>query len=304
MTQRLGHMHSDSVIEAVKVYRSGRRHTRNVKDLLKVIIIVSTYCALGFLMLHRISIFEKLCIAVAMSFILAGFLNLAHECLHQNFFLNKQINYFVGAIAAGVLLVNYTAYTDKHLKHHQHLGTGKDTESSVEFDSIFSYLSTMTGYSFLASQIRLNIEIIFFKVPIYIRSRKRFSLSRREALCIFLWIIAISMVLVLFPKNTLLLYFAPLFLAYFWLMFIGLPEHYGCRVVEPRYLTARTITSNRIVRYFMWNANFHAEHHRYPAAPSALLEKIASEEKGQAVYRERSYARWHLNLIRSLLRHE
>lgn len=304
MTSRLGGMHSDLVTDAVKKHRSGRPHASNIKFPLKIFIIISIYCALGFLMLQRLSLFEKLCTVVMMGFILAGFINLAHECLHQNIFPSKLANYFVGSIAAGALLINYTAYTDKHLKHHQHLGTSNDTESSVEFNSIYSYFLTLSGYSFLISQVRLGIEIIFFKLPAYMRGRKRMSLARREAWCITLWIVVTLVLLSLFPKNTLSLYLAPLALAYFWIIFIGLPEHYGCSTTVPRYLSARTITSNWVVRYFMWNANFHAEHHRYPAAPSSLLETIALEEMGQAVYRERSYARWHLNLIRSLMRHK
>lgn len=304
MTSRLGGMHSDLVTDAIKKYRSGRSHASNIKFPLKILIILSIYCALGVLMPQDLSLLEKPCIVMAMGFILAGFLNLAHECLHQNIFKSKHTNYLIGSIAAGILLINYTAYTDKHLKHHQHLGTSNDTESSGEFNSVSSYFFTLSGCSFLISQIRLGVEIIFFKFPAYMRGRKRMSLARREAWGITLWIVVVLVLLTLFPKNTLSLYLAPLAVAYFWIIFIGLPEHYGCSATVPRYLCARTITSNWVVRYFMWNANFHAEHHRYPAAPSSLLETIALEEMGQAVYRERSYARWHLNLIRSLMRHK
>ena len=71
--------------------------------------------------------------------------------------------------------------------------------------------------------------------------------------------------------RTMLFYWiAPCIVGYGPINYFRNAEHADC---ELRHITfnplhnTRTVESNRIVRWFLWETNFHAEHHAYPMVP-------------------------------------
>ncbi|ABI90591.1 fatty acid desaturase family protein [Burkholderia ambifaria AMMD] len=291
---------SDPVLLEIDAYRSQRRGRRDAVAIAKVIGATAMFGLLAWLACRAGNAIARVVLVVAAGFVLSGFLNLAHECLHRSFVGGNAVNAIVGNLAANVLFVNYTAYTDKHLKHHRCLATDGDTESVARFDTLYAYAAAMTGVGFLVANLRLNACLIGGDAPSYLATTRRKSRARREALCIAAWLLVIVAATGAWPSALVTAYIGPVFFAYFWLMFFGLPEHYGCEPVQPRYLASRTTMSNGIVRFFMWNANFHTEHHRYPGAPAPLLAKIA-ERPDAGMHRESSYLKWHWRVCRELL---
>ena len=71
------------------------------------------------------------------------------------------------------------------------------------------------------------------------------------------------------------LHFVPGFWALLWAwpaahVFMGLfvmPEHTGLGHDGTQLVRTRTVRSNALVRWWMWNMSFHAEHHEHPAVP-------------------------------------
>ena len=60
--------------------------------------------------------------------------------------------------------------------------------------------------------------------------------------------------------------------------------------------------SNPVVRFFQWNANFHACHHRAPGVPSVWLGVFHRESGNEeAELNENSYLAFHLDLVTNLL---
>lgn len=290
----------DPVLIEIAAYRSQRRGIRDAFAFAKVICVTVTFGLMAWFACRSDNTASRLVTVVAAGFVLSGFLNLAHECLHRSLVSARSINSIIGNLAANVLLVNYTAYTDKHLKHHRCLATDEDTESAVQFESLRQYMWAMSGVGFLASNLRLNAHLIFGRIPSYLEKTQRRAQARGEALRIAAWFLMIVAVTGVWPLALLTIYIGPLVIAYFWLMFFGLPEHYGCEPVQPRYLASRTTTSNCFVRFFMWNANFHTEHHRYPSAPALLLARIGARPN-VGMHRESSYLKWHWHVCRELL---
>ncbi len=290
----------DPVLTEIAAYRSQRRGIRDACAVLKLVLVTFAFGLLAWFACRSSSAVVRIVMMIAAGFVLSGFLNLAHECLHRSFVSGRGMNTIVGNLAANVLFVNYTAYTDKHLKHHRCLATDEDTESAARFQSLRRYMWTMSGVGFLVSNLLLNAYLILGRMPSYLAKAQRRTQARGEALRIAAWFLTIVTATGIWPPVLLTIYIGPLIIGYFWLMFFGLPEHYGCEPVRPRYLASRTTTSNRFVRFFMWNANFHTEHHRYPSAPAPLLARIGARPS-VGMHRESSYLRWHWHVCRKLL---
>ncbi|WP_321864380.1 fatty acid desaturase family protein [Burkholderia cenocepacia] len=291
---------SDPVMLEIDAYRSQHRGRRDAAAVAKVIGATTVFGVLAWLACRSGHTIVRVALMGAAGFVLSGFLNLAHECLHRSLVRAKAVNAIIGNLAANVLFVNYTAYTDKHLKHHRCVATDEDTESAARFDTLRAYTGAMTGIGFLVANLRLNARLIGGDAPPYLATTRRKSRARREGQCIAAWLLVVVAVAAAWPLALFTAYIGPVFFAYFWLMFFGLPEHYGCEPVQPRYLASRTTTSNAIVRFFMWNANFHTEHHRYPGAPAPLLAQIAARAD-VGMHRESSYLKWHWRVCRELL---
>ena len=60
-------------------------------------------------------------------------------------------------------------------------------------------------------------------------------------------------------------------------LFLGLwlsAEHTGLSYEGTIINRTRTVKSNAIVRFFLWNTNYHAEHHAWPFIPWYKLPKV------------------------------
>ena len=290
----------DPVLLEIDAYRAQRRGLRDAVAIAKVVGAIGVVVLLAWLACRSGNAIGRIVLMLAEGFVLSGFLNLAHECLHRSLVSAKVVNAIIGNLAANVLFVNYTAYTDKHLKHHRCVATEEDTESASRFETLRAYVSAMTGVGFLVSNLRLNVHLIAGGAPPYLATVRRKVRARNEARCIAAWLLVIAAATGAWPSALFTVYVGPVFFAYFWLMFFGLPEHYGCEPVQPRYLASRTTTTNGIVRFFMWNANFHTEHHRYPGAPAPLLARIGARPD-VGIHRESSYVKWHWRVCRELI---
>lgn len=77
--------------------------------------------------------------------------------------------------------------------------------------------------------------------------------------------------------ETILFYWIiPVFVGYPLINYFRNLEHADCEISqEPNCLrNTRSVRSNAFVRFFLWDTNFHAEHHCYPMVPFYNLSKI------------------------------
>ncbi|WP_396229997.1 fatty acid desaturase, partial [Frankia sp. CpI1-P] len=63
---------------------------------------------------------------------------------------------------------------------------------------------------------------------------------------------------------------------------------------------SRSVRSNPLIRFVIWNANYHAEHHAVPWVAAVNLPLLHKAMRGVEYRRERSYLAFHLGLLRSL----
>lgn len=80
-----------------------------------------------------------------------GMANLMHECIHNNLFHRRSVNWLYGFIAGMPALFSITAYKVNHLVHHQYTGTEKDPDEMSNLTSnrtllrLFFYLWLIFG---------------------------------------------------------------------------------------------------------------------------------------------------------------
>ncbi len=68
-------------------------------------------------------------------------------------------------------------------------------------------------------------------------------------------------------KDLLFWWIVPCIIGYGPINYVRNSEHTDCDLTNDSMLNTRTVESNRFVRWLLWETNFHAEHHAYPAVP-------------------------------------
>ncbi|KTC88167.1 fatty acid desaturase family protein [Legionella drozanskii] len=276
-----------------------RQRERTSRPLHKLIFIVFTYIFLALMYSHNL--LANLLIAFILGFILAGGLNLAHECLHQTYLKNRFLNTQIGRFFSAILLINFTLYKEHHLQHHKYVGTEKDTETKIEFKSLAHYIFFITGLPFAFAKISKTLNVLLQIYPYYIDGVKKKKRALWDSLFICVLLVLFFSFTLLFPRIMFYCYWLPLLFSYMWILFFGLPEHLDCNHVPDFYSESRSILSNYIVRLFLWNGNFHAEHHLYPGLAGSGLQKLFKKNIDSVFYQEKSYLYWHIRLIKKLI---
>jgi|GEM_PF-6962046 len=269
--------------------------------LLKLTIFMLSYFLLCFFQMNQNKFFIKSGIALILGFILCGGLNLAHECLHQTFLKNRKLNTWIGKLFASLLLINFTIYKHHHLEHHKYVGTNKDTESRIQFNTLLDYGFVITGLPMAFAIISKNFKVLWNKYPYYLDSLKKKNEAWSDSLVTYLLLIFLLISTNLFPNFVINCYWIPLGFAYMWILFFGIPEHFKCDSTPQFYSKARSIKSNFLVRYFIWNGNFHAEHHLYPGVSGSNLKHMFILNKDAVFYQEKSYFFFHFKIVSQLI---
>lgn len=252
------------------------------------------------LVLNKITHFTALLIWPVMGLILYGFLNAAHDCVHYTHLSTKGGNRIMGVVWCTPIFVNYSIYRYQHLKHHQHTGLEGDTETHTVYLSIGAYLYALSGVSFwYHAAMRLGQTWKgHFPATIDTDERKREAMTDGRVL--FAWIIIALTMTLLFPLQMLLVYWMPLLFYPPAAFFMSLPEHYALSGSD-NVAKTRSIVSNSFIRFILWNANFHSEHHGFPYIPALNLEALYSSGLTPESLHETSYLNFHRNILKQIV---
>jgi fatty acid desaturase len=235
-----------------------------------------------------------------MGIILAGFLNAAHDCAHGTLFRSKATNRFAGRLWSTFLLTNFAAFKYSHLTHHKFSRKPGDTESLGNIKSVRDYLVYLLHANVLSSLWSLcGSEPIH--PPSYLRSPERKEEFRRDRNILRLWVLIALGLTILYPKLTITFYWLPIALFGPTVAFFALPEHHGLSSSKDPLLCTRTVFSNKALQFILWNGGFHAEHHFVPSLPSWNLPRLHAVIGARGLPPLRSYLRFHLEVLRSLI---
>lgn len=240
--------------------------------------------------------------SVFLAFVLSGFLNAMHDCVHHAHLRSKLGNRIAGAAWATPLMLNFTIYRHKHLVHHRLTGVEGDTESPDHFENVREYLRALSGLPFwplFAKALSRNSRGRF---PAIIDSDERRRGARLDNWIVVGWLTSMAVLTVFFPFAVLVAYWLPLFFVMPAAAIMSIPEHYGLWGTSDVMRNTRTVVSNAFVRYFLWNGNYHAEHHRYPAVASVNLHRLHKAMPQPHPVQSKSYVSFHWGLARALMK--
>ena len=225
-----------------------------------------------------------------------------HEMLHGNAFKTRWINTLITFIVSTAFFEVLWHERLNHKQHHVHtLCIDNDPEltsfysrkelEALKFKSApqsrYSYVKGFLNvYSYFEQRIcRLfsscvGIATDYTGIGWSIKSPQRKDLDPtiiRELQRWSLFQLGVYLMIIFALGNTLggiqrLLFWwiAPCVIGYGPINYFRNAEHADCdlRHVTPNQLhNTRTVESNRIIRWLLWETNFHAEHHAYPTVP-------------------------------------
>lgn len=270
--------------------------------LLRMFVILIIYGVCAIIVVAPNLHYTALILCPFMGFILSGFLNAAHDCIHCTQFKSKKVNRIMGMLWCAPIFVNYTIYRYQHLTHHRYTGVKGDTESRRIYHSIKAYFYSLTGIDFWRHVIKVTIKSAKDNFPSTINNDQRCTDVKKDNRVLFFWLIWSIILTVFFPKIILLVYWLPMLFYAPIVILTSLPEHYGCSEGSDIRYNTRSIVTNRFIRFFLWNGNYHAEHHAYPGVPAMHLHHLHKEISNQLYMQEKSYVMFHLKLLKELIK--
>ena len=191
---------------------------------------------------------------------------LMHECNHGNFFRNQKLDRFYGFLFGLPGLVSAEAYRVMHMKHHQHNRTSQDPDEVTNLSGnprllrvffllwavigMFAYIASIPSTALRVATKRERRRILTEYAMIVIAHGAFFALSARAGR-LDIW-------------RSLWAY--PLVAAAVLGNIRGWAEH-GLTRADSAFTSSRTVTSTRLVSFFMCNLNYHREHHLFAGIP-------------------------------------
>lgn len=300
-------MTSTAAIDPVvrSAYKDLLKHNRftisNAYTAVQSVVCIGAFAVLAWVGLRLDHVTVWLITWPLQSFLLAGFFGASHDCLHCVHYTHPLANRAAGMFWATITSINFTLYKHFHLDHHQFVGTNDDTEPAGEFDSLRSYLSSLPTIQFFYTFWRMSAGAVRGRFPHFIRNADQRRNVLLDDVALLAWFVAVIVSTVLWPRQMLVAYLVPLALFFPMVFIFSLPEHYGCDYSTDWRRNTRTITSNSVTSYLYWNGNYHADHHVFPRLPSRYLPDAHCLLDGVFAFSGRSYAVFHVRLIRQLL---
>lgn len=207
-------------------------------------------------------------------------LELQHQMLHDTGFASKAANRWVGRLVGAPMLVSFSHYRVRHLRHHRYLGTDRDTE-------FFQYeaIEHLSWRGLAASAFNVRRYGTFARRVVQAARGRRMedwttdaedAAVRREYVGLGLVVLAVAGVSVATGTTlALVLWAVPLLFAEPAHTLIELPEHIGCDTTSRDPLrNTRTIVGSRFSYWLTNGNNFHVEHHWKQWAPISELPAV------------------------------
>lgn len=242
-------------------------------------------------------------LAPAAGFVLAGFFNAAHDCVHRTHVCGARGNRIAGVLWSVPVLSNFSLYRRSHLIHHRRTGIAGDTETPHQFAGVADYLRSVSGIGYWRFALGTIARCWRGSFPTHVTSRADRRAANVDNAVLTVWLAVMLAATLAFPRALAIAYWLPLAWSAPWMILLAIPEHHGLHGAAARASNTRSVTSNAVLRFVQWNANFHADHHRFPGVPAvhlARLRRVTGTAPGAHVVP--SYTGFHARLIATLLR--
>ncbi len=217
-------------------------------------------------------------LTLALAGITAGFFGPFHECIHQTAFRTRRANRAAAWVAALPFCLSPSIYRVFHWAHHRHTqDPERDPEIAAEPDRYSPWPRTLrrwlwlwSGWLLLMLRWTLTFRLAFSRakgpaIGSFSTADERPRLVWEARVVAAPWIGVAAAALVGAPGFAWI--FTGLMLSHV-VHGIWLPaEHTGLPHEGTIFARTRTMHPSRFVQWWLWNMNFHAEHHAWPSIP-------------------------------------
>ena len=236
-----------------------------------------------------------------------------HECVHLTAFRSRQLNTlgsWLSGIPFGLAPAVYRAF---HFEHHRYTqDPARDPEIAAAPDLLSPWPKTFGRWLALIfgwGLIRLK-GLYMLKLSVLPTTRwdtltpwaspeQRSRLAWETRIVALFWIALI--IAALFGPPGMGWILAAALIGHFFQSAWVSTEHTGLPNEGSILDRTRTMKTPAFIRWWLWNMNYHAEHHAWPAVPWDKLPELHAHVATHLDHEEHGYARLHRNVLRSIL---
>jgi len=270
------------------------------KPVVQSAVNLAAYAALAALAIGTAAWPLKALAWAGMGLLLAGCVNVAHDCLHSTHLDSRRANRVAGSLWCAPALVNFSLFRHSHLLHHRYTLVPGDPEPHAPITSVTGYLRRVFVHNPFAPPLR-NTRKVFGAASATLPDAVRRP-GRRDAAVVCAWLALMAGLTALHPLALVQAYWIPLLLMHPLITLTALPEHHDRQPSADVFTSTGSVVSNAILRHAMWSGGFHAEHHFNPGVPSCNLLALHAAMRAGRTHSEPSYVRYHFRLVRQLIK--
>ncbi len=198
---------------------------------------------------------------------------LMHEGIHGNLFRNRVLDRWASVLMGAPSFFSGTAYRVPHVLHHRFNRTAQDPD---EFTNLTKRRGLLSAAFYAWGVIGMPVYLVHVPVNALRRGtpRERADVILEYGLLAALYGGAVLLAVRMDALPVLLdCWIIPAAFAAIFGNVRGWAEHTMTAAGNP-LTQSRTVTSNRVVSFFMCNLNYHLEHHLFPAMPWYNLPRL------------------------------
>ncbi|MCC7437446.1 MAG: fatty acid desaturase [Armatimonadetes bacterium] len=208
-------------------------------------------------------------IGMSCAMIRGGFL--VHEASHHTLMKTRKWNAVFGVAFGIPIAMPVTIYGYFHRIHHAYERTERDP-GNLEFMAQKLHIHpTLLQWLVLIVGTELSIlQTVLTALVMVVRSKRRDILV--EYLLVALFFFSVFSFITL--TEFMVVWVLPFLLAATAMNVRIIAEHELPVSLESQFTRTRTVVSNRLIQWILYNGNFHLEHHLYPKVPAYNLPRL------------------------------
>ncbi len=231
-----------------------------------------------------------------------------HECTHRTAFRSRRLN-AIGTWLSGIPFgMSPTAYRIFHYAHHRYTndpakdperGGGPQTASWP--DNKIGWFSMISGLWLLRLKVTFMVKFSLLPtarwdtVAPWAPPELRNRIAWETRVVAVVWLGLVVAAIAAMPGARWLL--VALILSHVFQAVWLTTEHKGLPFEGTILARTRTMQPSAVVRWWLWNMNYHAEHHAWPAVPWHALPALHERIAQHLDYQERGYWGFHLKVF-------
>lgn len=211
-------------------------------------------------------------------------IELQHSALHLQAFESHGVTRIVGFLLGLPMMISFSDFQYRHLRHHKFLGTTLNTEafnySHTKLNTIHGFFAAMFDYSRWLT-IAQRIFKSFSGQTITDGLNPLMEVRVRQEYQVFGLVLTITVLLSVLTASAwpLVLWLLPLIAAEPVHFLLELPEHFGLPAhTNPNvFENTRTWGGSLFARWFTHNTNYHIAHHYNQLVPMHKLPDLQKQ---------------------------